>query len=292
MQEDQPITSIVNMRNHEEKTCLHVCASKKGNTPQLKLLVTEYLHKVDIDYCDSRGYTALMIAAMHGANESVTLLIDAGADRRLVNDNNKNAFDYIRGLEGQLRYFDYKGLHNDLFELKDMKENDYKLFFQLIQIDAKIEPAGSTSSIISTSSGTRGSSGSDPAQRAKASDNDADVPGDAEGSTSAREKKKGRKAAFKHVVEASIRSWLDTEKVLATAKDVSGRVAKDVASKPMRKVRCPFFPFASLLPQRVLSLRPDHRVGDFFLRAVRHPPPTRAQIRHLLGSVRGRFRRE
>jgi hypothetical protein len=53
---------------------------------------------------------------------------------------------------------------------------------------------------------------------------------------SAREGKKVREPMFKSSVESTIKEWLEGDKKLATAKDVNGRVAKDVASKPMRKV--------------------------------------------------------
>ena len=267
-------TSIVNMKNEEGKTCLHVCASRPRNTRQLKLLLTEYIGKVviDVDAEDNKGNTALMMAADHGAYEALKWLTDAGADRTKLNHDNKNAFDYIRRVGSQMRFFDYvsKKSNNKLFKLEQMKvgersdghlassrphplctycrhvlakANENKLFFQLIQIDGKIEPIKQptteqpskqsvgqpTESIEPTGSQTE----SDGAAFSEDWEESVDS---ARGDTSAREKRKEKEPMFKSGIETAIREWLTADKSLATAKDVNGRVAKDVASKPMRKV--------------------------------------------------------
>ena len=138
LQSDQT-KSIVNLPNKDGKTCLHVCASRPRNTPQLKLLLTKYMDfgeqqkqgddirkvVIEVDAKDQRGNTALMIAADHGAYEALKLLIDAGADRTKRNHDNKNAFDYIKRVVLQMRFFDYKGLHNGFITLDKMKVHHF-----------------------------------------------------------------------------------------------------------------------------------------------------------------------
>jgi len=124
------------------------------------------------------------------------------------------------------------------------KANENKLFFQLIQIDGKIEPIKPTTEQPPKQPVGQPTEPIEPTGSQTESDGAAfsedweETVDSARGDTSAREKKKEKEPMFKNGIEAAIRDWLRTDdgKTLATAKDVNGRVAKDVASKPMRKV--------------------------------------------------------
>lgn len=65
----------IDIRNHIQETPLHV-ATDKGNLLGLKLLLE---HRATVSYRDKNGHSALRIAATHGFDEIVRVLLDYGA---------------------------------------------------------------------------------------------------------------------------------------------------------------------------------------------------------------------
>ncbi len=62
-----------------------------GSIPTIQLLLANHAY---IDAASPNGSTPLMMAAMYGTDTSVKLLLDAGADPTLKNDQGLNAIDF------------------------------------------------------------------------------------------------------------------------------------------------------------------------------------------------------
>lgn len=77
-------------------TPLHYAASSPSVLP-VRMLVEQ---GAQIDARAPNGNTPLMLAARYGSEESVTLLLQRGADRSLRNERNHDAADYAR-LDGR-----------------------------------------------------------------------------------------------------------------------------------------------------------------------------------------------
>lgn len=77
-------------------TPLHYAASSPSVAP-VRLLVEQ---GAQIDARAPNGNTPLMLAARYGSEDSVTLLLQRGADRSLRNERNHDAADYAR-LDGR-----------------------------------------------------------------------------------------------------------------------------------------------------------------------------------------------
>ncbi len=73
-------------------TPLHYAAS----SPQVAVVRLMLQHGADIDAQAPNGNTALMMAARYGEEDSVTLLLAAGADKRVLNELGQSAQDYAR----------------------------------------------------------------------------------------------------------------------------------------------------------------------------------------------------
>jgi ankyrin repeat protein len=74
------------------RTALHYAVVLGRRRPVIEMLIE---HNVDVDAKDNiSGKTALMIAARGGEVETVTLLLELGADRTVTDDNGSSALDY------------------------------------------------------------------------------------------------------------------------------------------------------------------------------------------------------
>jgi hypothetical protein len=80
-----------------------IWAAAYNNVEMIKVLLK---HGADINATTSSGETALMIGSMQGSYEAVKFLIENNADVNLVDDENKDAMDYILG--GGYRKLDHK----------------------------------------------------------------------------------------------------------------------------------------------------------------------------------------
>jgi ankyrin repeat protein len=76
-------------------TALHYAASG----PNVKVLQLLLERGADIDAVAPNGNTALMLAARYGTEDSVRLLVQRGANKRLLNDRNLSAADLARSSE-------------------------------------------------------------------------------------------------------------------------------------------------------------------------------------------------
>lgn len=73
-------------------TPLHYAATG----PNVEVVALMLDQGADIDARAPNGYTPLMMATRHGAEDSVVLLVKRGADKRALNDRNQSAADLAR----------------------------------------------------------------------------------------------------------------------------------------------------------------------------------------------------
>ncbi|MBL4592072.1 MAG: ankyrin repeat domain-containing protein, partial [Phycisphaerales bacterium] len=77
----------------EEMTVLMAAVMSNQIARVVKTIIA---YGVDINACIEEGWTALMMAARFAKDSNIVhLLIDKGADRAAINDQGKNARDYI-----------------------------------------------------------------------------------------------------------------------------------------------------------------------------------------------------
>jgi len=81
---------------------------KKGHLEEIQAMIRE---GVDVNNRDENGWTPLMYAAWYNQNpEVVKVLLEAGADAKLVDDFGKKAIDYAKKNEYLLGTSIYKKL--------------------------------------------------------------------------------------------------------------------------------------------------------------------------------------
>lgn len=86
----------INDKDRYGRNALAYAASGDPKISTMRLLIEK---GANANWANSDGYTLLMNAALLGQAETVTILLDAGADTRLKDRYGKTAFDYAKNEE-------------------------------------------------------------------------------------------------------------------------------------------------------------------------------------------------